>query len=155
MTCGADNLKKGAEKPYVSRVDQVDQLGGLQLVPGAGERNVSCSLSPIGENLTRRASGVNVDIVSDGNQGQRMASGTLGLMGFVPTLADIAEGCAEIRAGWSPADFYQRETIATNSQVELLAAMLRPMAIEAGYVRATEAAVETVDADSTVCTPAA
>ncbi len=48
-----------------------------------------------------------------------------------------------------PNEHDHRLSDGVNQQVKLLAKILQPMAIAADYLR------ETVDADSTVCTPAA
>lgn len=67
---------------------------------------------------------------------------------FTPTLADISEACTAFRAGWSPQEHEARLNDGINQQVWLLAEILRPMAVAAGYTR------ETTGADSALCAPA-
>lgn len=75
-----------------------------------------------------------------------------------PTREDITAGCLAIRAEWSAEEHERRLMAAVNSQVKLLAGILCPMAIDAGYVSSVstvDTEVETMDADSIFCTPAA
>lgn len=53
---------------------------------------------------------------------------------YEPTPDEIAAVCAECRAAWSPGDCAYRLENGVNQSVALLASILRPMAVDAGYL---------------------
>lgn len=65
--------------------------------------------------------------------------GIVGKTWFVPTVAEIAADCAEIKATWSPAEQEARLAAAVDWQVWLLAEIMRPMAQASGLLRETVA----------------
>ena len=70
---------------------------------------------------------------------------------FVPSPDEITAGCEAIRATLPPAELEIRQTASIAAQVRLLAGILRPMAIAAGYLR--EPAAQDCAGD-TIATPA-